>query len=159
MGNHYPMNAYCNRLPMFTWPIRVDLGAGRYPQPDMVRIDFDGSCGAEIQWDITNGIPLPDGSVSELYTSHCLEHLTRTDYHYVLQEIFRVCQDGAAVTIKLPHGDTKEGKLPCHYSFFVEDDMRAIAIWFPPENGPHWALQEIVRDGIHLIGRFTICKP
>lgn len=154
----YPMDTYRNRVPMLQYPIRVDLGAGQYPQPDFVRVDFD-PVGADICWDIKNGIPLPDRSVSELYTSHFLEHLTPIHYHYVLQEMFRVCQDGAKVTIKLPHGDTPEGKLPCHYNRFVEDDMHAINIWFPHEQGTYWDLQEVSRDGIHVIGVFLLVKP
>ncbi len=154
----YPMDSYRNRIPMLQFPLRLDLGAGQYPKPDFIRMDFDPT-GTDIVWDVTNGIPLPDRSVSELYTSHFLEHLAPTDYHYVLQEMFRVCQDGAQVTIKLPHGDTPEGKLPCHYNRFVEDDMRAIDIWFPHADGTYWDLREISRDGIHLIGLFTIVKP
>lgn len=155
----YRMDSYRNRIPNnLVFPIKLDVGAGQYPQPGFVRMDFDPT-GTDIIWDITNGIPLPDRSVSELYTSHFLEHLVPTDYHYVMQEIFRVCVDGAKVTIRLPHGDTPEGKLPCHYNRFNEDDMRAINIWFPHENGTYFDLQSVKREGIHVIGVFFVTKP
>lgn len=154
----YKMDTYKNRIPILTFPVRIDLGAGQYPQPGFVRLDFDPN-GADIIWDVKDGIPLPDRSVSELYTSHFLEHLAPTDYHYVLQEMFRVCADGATVTIKLPYGDLPEGGLPCHYNKFRENDMLAINIWFPHDQGTYWDMQSVTRDGIHLIGIFRIVKP
>jgi predicted SAM-dependent methyltransferase len=154
----YKMDSYKNRVPMLQFPIRLDLGAGQYPQPGMVRLDFD-PLGTDIVWDVKDGIPLPDCSVSELYTSHFLEHLAPTDYHYVLQEMFRVCTHMARVTIKLPYGDLPEGALPCHYNRFKEADMEAINIWFPHHMGTYWDLKSVSRDGIHLVGEFVIVKP
>jgi predicted SAM-dependent methyltransferase len=158
----YKMDSYCNHVPMLQFPIRLDLGAGQYPQPGFVRMDMD-PLNVDIRWDVTNGIPLPNGSVSELYTSHFLEHLLPTDLHYVLQEMWRVCTDGAKVTIKVPHGDTPEGRLPCHYNFWNEDAMQAVHNWFPHEghpsyNGNYWDVQRVWRDGIHLIGEFLVRK-
>ena len=160
----YRMEQYRNFIPILQFPIKLDLGAGNYPQEGFVRMDFDPCNGAtDIVWDITNGIPLPNGSVSELYTSHFLEHLTRTDLHLVLQEMWRVCVDGAKVTIKLPHWDTPEGKLPCHYSAWNEDSMKAIHQWFPHEghpqyNGNYYTLEKCYRVEYHLIGEFRITK-
>lgn len=154
----YRMNTYCNRIPKWTFPVKIDLGAGQYPVGNgFLRVDFDAN-GADLCWDLTTGIPLPNDSVSDLYTSHFLEHLIPTDYHYMLQEMYRVCQSGATVTIRVPHGDTPEGKLPCHYNLFTEDHMRAIAKWFPPENGSYWDLRRLDREGIHLIAVFVIVK-
>lgn len=157
VGVIYPMNTYCNRVPNFAFPIKLDVGAGQYPKEGFVRIDFDAR-GTDIVWDLTHGIPLPDASVCELYTSHFLEHLIPTHCHYLLQEFWRVCTPGAKVTIKVPHGDTPQGKLPCHYHLFTEDHMRAIDLWFPHETGSYWNLDRLTRDGIHLIGEFTIVK-
>lgn len=156
------MNTYCNKVPILTFPVKIDLGAGQYPQPGFLRVDFDQN-GADIVWDITNGIPLPDSSVSELYTSHFLEHFAPTDVHYILQEMFRVCMPGAKVTIKLPHGDTPEGHLPCHYMRFTEHTMQAINNWFPHEghpayNGNYFDVKKIWRDGIHLIAEYVMVK-
>lgn len=159
------METYRNRVPIFRdLPIRLDLGAGAYPRPGFVRMDQDPCNGeTDIVWNMLNGIPLPDWSVSELYTSHCLEHFTLTDVHFILQEIWRVAAPNAKITIKLPHADTPEGRLPCHYSRWNEDSMRAIGQWFPPpghseHNGNWWNFERVWREGYHLIGQFTICK-
>lgn len=160
----YKFDLYRNKLPLLQFPIKLDVGAGAYPQPGFVRLDNDPCGGAtDIVWNICNGIPLPDSSVSELYTSHFLEHLVPTDVHVVLQEMWRVCINGAKVTIKLPHGDTPEGRLPCHYSYWTEHNMRAIHQWFPHEghpqyNGNYYDLQKVYRVEYHLIGEFLIVK-
>lgn len=155
-----------NKVPHFTFPIRLDLGAGAYPQPGFVRLDFDPCGGAtDIVWDVGDaGIPLPDSSVSELYTSHFLEHLIPTDLHVVLQECWRVCVNGATFTIKVPHGDTWAGRLPCHYAYWNEAAMQAINEWFPHKghpqyNGNFFDVQRIWREEpYHLCGQFLIVK-
>lgn len=161
----YPMDSYRNQVPMLSFPIRLDVGAGAYPKEGFVRLDFDPCGGAtDIVWDIAVcGIPLPNGSVSELHTSHFLEHLLPTDAHFVLQEMWRVCAHDAAVTIRLPHADTPEGKLPCHYSQWNEDSMRAIGQWFPlpghPDyNGNYWNMTNVWREGYHLWATYKIVK-
>lgn len=156
----YRLENYRNKVPMLTFPVKIDLGAGAYPLGQgFLRMDQDACGGAtDIVWDVTNGIPLPDCSVSDLYTSHFLEHLVPTDFHFVLQEIWRVCANRANLTIRVPHGDTPEGKLPCHYHLLTEDHMRGINIWFPHDTGSYIDLKEVRREGIHLIGCFVINK-
>jgi hypothetical protein len=129
----YRVENYNNKVPILEFPIRLELGGGKFPQDGYINCDFDPEF-APIVWDLTNGIPLPDNSVSELYTSHFLEHLERIDYHYLLLEILRVCQNEAMVTIKVPYNETPEGRLPCHYGFFTENDMRAIDKWIHRES-------------------------
>jgi predicted SAM-dependent methyltransferase len=161
----YPMDSYRNRVPMLQFPIKLDVGAGAYPKEGFVRLDFDPCNGAtDIVWDIKSGIPLPDGCVSELFTSHFLEHLMPTDLHYVLQEMWRVCANGAQVTIKVPHGETSAGRLPCHYAYWNEAAMHAINDWFPhaghPDyNGNYWEVQKVwTEEPYHLLGSFLIVK-
>jgi len=162
----YRMDSYRNTIPMLTFPIKLDVGAGAYPKEGFVRLDFDPCGGAtDIVWDIaTGGIPLPNGSVSELFSSHFLEHLTPTDLHFVLQECWRVCANGAKVTLKVPHGDTWAGRLPCHYAYWNEAAMQAINEWFPHEghpdyNGNYWDVKKIwTEPPYHLIAEYEIVK-
>lgn len=125
-----------------------------------MRLDQDPCGGAtDIVWNIAHGIPLPDWSVSELFTSHFLEHLVPTDAHYVLQEIYRVCAPNALVTIKLPHGDTPEGHLPCHYMRWTEATMKAINQWFPHDSGTYFDMKRVWREDYHLIAEYRVVKP
>ena len=162
----YPMDSYRNKVPMLQFPLKLDVGAGAYPREGFTRLDFDPCNGqTDIVWDIAlAGIPLPDGCVTELYTSHFLEHLKPVDLHLVLQEMWRVCAPGAVVTIKVPHGDTAAGRLPCHYNFWTEASLQAIGDWFPnpgtPDyNGNFWQVQRVWREPpYHVLGEFIICK-
>lgn len=49
--------------------------------------------------------PWGEDSVEEIVLNHVLEHLGATpgDYINILKEIYRVCRDGAAVRITVPH--------------------------------------------------------
>lgn len=162
----YPMDSYRNTIPVIDFPCKLDVGAGAYPKDNFIRIDAD-PCGGQthIVWDIAKaGIPLPNGSVSELYSSHFLEHLQPVDLHFVLQECWRVCANGAKVTLKVPHGDSWAGRLPCHYAYWNEAAMQAINEWFPHEghpdyNGNYWDVQRIWREEpYHLLAEYRIIK-
>jgi len=162
----YPMDNYRARVPLLAPPIKLDLGAGWYPREGFVRLDFD-PCdgGTDIVWDVARcGIPLPDGSVGEFYSSHFLEHIAPTDLHFVLSEIFRVCAHTAPAMIRVPHGDSSAGRLPCHYSFWTEATMEAIGDWLKDPNRPEragdcWDVQRIwLEKPYHLCAQYIIRK-
>ncbi len=160
------MDHYRAHVPVLDFPIRLDLGAGRYPREGFIRLDAD-PCdgGTHIIWDVAKrGIPLPDGSVGELYSSHFLEHIAPVDLHFVLAECFRVCAHTAPAMIRVPHGDTSAGRLPCHYSFWNEAKMQAIGDWLkepgkPDYTGDCWEVQRIWREEpYHLCAQYRIIK-
>jgi predicted SAM-dependent methyltransferase len=57
----------------------------------------------KIKWaDATRHIPLPNDSVSLLYSSHMLEHLDRVEARYFLTEAYRVMMEGGVIRLVLP---------------------------------------------------------
>jgi SAM-dependent methyltransferase len=52
--------------------------------------------------DIVKGLPLPPGSVSLLYCSHVLEHLSLTDFRTALQNSRRVLKAGGVFRLVMP---------------------------------------------------------
>jgi len=57
----------------------------------------------DIKWaDATKTIPLPDGSVELLYSSHMLEHLDREDATLFLKEAKRVLAKGGKIRLAVP---------------------------------------------------------
>lgn len=52
--------------------------------------------------DATKSIPLGDGSVRYLYSSHMLEHLSREDAKIFLQEARRVLEPGGVLRLSVP---------------------------------------------------------
>lgn len=56
-----------------------------------------------IEWaDATKRIPLADGSVQALYSSHMLEHLDRAEAALFLKEARRVLRSGGVIRIAVP---------------------------------------------------------
>ncbi len=63
----------------------------------------------EISWpdnitvmDIRRDLPYPDGSVTYVYSSHLLEHLTHKTARKLLEECYRVLTPGGAIRIVVP---------------------------------------------------------
>ena len=152
-----------NRVIVREFPMKLDLGCGEYLKDGYRGMDWN-EYGQDIKWNIKNGIPLPDNSVCDLYTSHFLEHLNWEDFYNTIAEILRVCQNGAKLTIKVPHGDTIEGHLTCHYIRITEMTLKAIARNWPWDkvNDPNYKspfeLLKVWREEYHLIGEFKINK-
>lgn len=151
-----PYNAHNNKVPMLKFPLKLDMGAGLYPKKGYTRLDF--AYEADICWDLTKGIPLPDSSVADLYTSHTLEHFNAQEFDDVLREMVRVCQNETLITISVPHAETPEAKLPGHYMSFDEGTMQAINQWLPHTEPTHLELQSVDRDGYSIIGIFKVIK-
>jgi len=102
-------------------------GANRYySEPEYCRL-----LGSHffIHHDLAYGIPLADGSVDFVYSSHFLEHLYRKDAMNLLRESFRVLKQGGVVRIAVPdleyalslYATGKKEEMLTQY-FFVDDD-------------------------------------
>ena len=109
----------------YTAPIKLDLGCGAkkkegYTGVDMV--DF----GQEIVFDVRNGIPVPDDSVEDLFSSHFVEHLEERDIFMLFSEFLRICKDGAEIKIICPEASTEEAYFDCHRSLWHEKRIRGI---------------------------------
>lgn len=55
-----------------------------------------------IRHDLTKGLPYKDNEVDYIYSSHMLEHLSRKDAQFVLEEWYRVLKKGAILRLVLP---------------------------------------------------------
>jgi predicted SAM-dependent methyltransferase len=74
--------------------IFLEVGAGdKKGNNGWVTIDMTRNC--DIFWDLRRGIPFPNGSISKIYSSHFLEHLSYEEGQKLLDECLRVLiQDG-----------------------------------------------------------------
>lgn len=52
--------------------------------------------------DVVRGLPLADQSCDGVYSSHVLEHLSRTDFDKALDETFRVLKPGGIFRLVVP---------------------------------------------------------
>ena len=79
---------------------KLDLGCSFHKRDGFVGIDILKSDGIDVQTDACF-LPFKENSFDEIYSSYALEHIQ--DNLKVLEEIWRVCKDGAIVRLILPH--------------------------------------------------------
>ena len=95
--------------------MRLNLGCGTRKMPGWLNVDKVAASGPDQIVDLEAlPWPWPDDSVDEVLLTHVLEHLgQRTEvYLGIIKELYRVCRNGATVTIVVPH--------PRH-DFFLDD--------------------------------------
>lgn len=82
--------------------MKLDMGAGAFPKPGYVTVDR--FCAADIEapmWDV----PLPDGSVSEIWSDHALEHVAKAQVVPTLREWARLLKPDGCITLIVPDLD------------------------------------------------------
>jgi len=82
-------------------PVRLDIGCGRSKFAGTLGVDVAPVRGVDVAADLSRGLPFADDSVDEVYTSHTLEHMP--DLIAAMEELWRVCKDGARLNIWVPH--------------------------------------------------------
>lgn len=79
----------------------LEIGAGtRQGKDGWTTLDQNAEC--DISWDLKNGIPFPNASVSRIYCSHLLEHLSFADINKTLAECLRALLPGGSLSICVP---------------------------------------------------------
>lgn len=86
--------------------MRLNLGCGFNKRDGFHNVDKFEDCSPDEVVDLEQfPWPWPNDSVDEIFLTHVLEHLGATSdvYFNVIREMYRVCRDGAKVTITVPH--------------------------------------------------------
>ena len=82
--------------------IMLEVGAGeKKGNNGWTTLDLNNKC--DIYWDLRDGIPFPKDSVSKIYSSHFLEHLTFKEGQLFLQECLRVLVPNGIFSICVPN--------------------------------------------------------
>ncbi len=92
--------------------MRVDIGCGKFKAPGWIGVDIDKESRADIIHDCNEGLPFNKNEIEEIYCAHFLEH-TRNPL-FIIGEIWRICQEGAKITLIIPLLDWSTG----HISMF-----------------------------------------
>lgn len=80
----------------------IEVGAGEKKGANgWTTIDVTSTC--DIYWDLRKGIPFPDASVREIYSSHFFEHLSFAESQRFLDECLRVLNSGGVFSICVPN--------------------------------------------------------
>ncbi|TDR31488.1 class I SAM-dependent methyltransferase [Hydromonas duriensis] len=86
--------------------IKLNLGSGYTHFDGFFNVDKFAEAKPDWQMDLeTTPWDLPDNSVDEVNMHHVLEHVGQTvdTYMAIWQELYRVCVDGAKLSVILPH--------------------------------------------------------
>lgn len=83
----------------------LHIGCGFKHLEGFVNVDAMAACRPDRIADIEDIWPWADDSVAEIVAEHVLEHVGQTPAQFiaVLKEMYRVCRDGAAIRIVVPH--------------------------------------------------------
>lgn len=82
--------------------LMVEVGAGnKAGAHGWITIDMTARC--DVYWDLRRGLPFPDGSVSRIYSSHFLEHLSYPEAQVFLDECLRAMKPGGTFSVCVPN--------------------------------------------------------
>src|SRR5689334_15615902 len=80
----------------------LNLGCGRKHRPDAVNLDRTAASSPDVVHDLdVLPWPFPDSRFQQVLAYDVIEHLA--DIVRALEEIHRVCRDGASIEITVPH--------------------------------------------------------
>jgi len=132
--------------------IKLELGGGTKQRGgDWVNMDLVDGADIRHNLDVLPW-PLESGSVAEVYSSHCLEHLEGP--HGALNELCRVCVAGAPVEIRVPHPNSHLAMIHGHKHVFSPLAAINMEKHFPRE---HWTLPQRLRlDAIRYQPSFLL---
>ncbi len=111
--------------------IRLNVGAGSKKRPGFLSVDVRPAEGVDIvsnAWEIST---VADGSVSEIYTRHMLEHLDPNDAQAAIARWFSLLMPGGSLNVVVPdlefHARQLLGTAQSH---FADQQMHAHAGFF-----------------------------
>jgi len=78
------------------------LGHGAKILPGWTNIDIEGDGTTTFAWNLTEPLPLPDGSVDCVYSEHFIEHLSLEHGRRLLADCRRVLAPGGVVRVSTP---------------------------------------------------------
>ena len=99
---------------------KINLGSGPV-KGENGWTNIDLLDGADLNLDISSGLPLPQDSIEMIYTSHFLEHLDYPTLCRVLKECHRVLRPGCALSICVPDASK-------FIKAYIENDYQEVSL-------------------------------
>jgi len=99
--------------------MKLNIGCGYEKKKGFINIDKTKEVNPDIILNIEKGLPFKNDEVDYIYSEHCLEHIRPQYWKFVLNEIHRVCRDGAIIELKLPFDNIGQRTNADHYRTFT----------------------------------------
>jgi SAM-dependent methyltransferase len=84
--------------------MRLNLACGNKKLLGFVNIDVNPRCNPDVVYDVLNGIPYRNNSVDEIVCDNFIEHIPVPKLIPFIEDMWRVCRNGAVITILTAHG-------------------------------------------------------
>ncbi len=99
--------------------IKINLGCGMDYHEGWVNVDFNKEIKADVYADFTKKLPFKDDYADLVLLDNVLEHIEPDKYFFFLEELHRICKNGAIIQVYVPHcsGMYALGH-PTHYKYF-----------------------------------------
>ncbi len=120
-----------------TETIKLNLGGRGTKIPGFLTVDLSPEHDVDIKADVSK-LPFEDGSVSEIYSSHILEHFPHVKTNEVLKEWHRVLIPGGRIYIAVPDFHrtielyNEVGLVPWVVNFLYGDQIYPLAFHYAP---------------------------
>ncbi len=82
---------------------KLHIGCGDHYLKDWINIDISANIKADLVWNVTNGLPFDNESVSLIHTEDFIEHLSLQEGQGLLAECFRVLVPGGVIRVLTPN--------------------------------------------------------
>lgn len=82
--------------------LKLDLGCGKNKRAGFIGVDMNGFDGVDVVCDLRDKWKWEDDSISEVVSSHFIEHLTSEERIHFVNELYRVLKPSAKATIITP---------------------------------------------------------
>jgi acetyltransferase-like isoleucine patch superfamily enzyme/SAM-dependent methyltransferase len=110
--------------------VRIDLGCGPRKAPGFIGVDIFPAPGVDIVADLSTTFPFEDSSVDVVRAHDFIEHLP--DRLRTMNEIWRICKDGALVDLFVPSSDGRGAfQDPTHVSFWNLNSFQYFTVEHP----------------------------
>lgn len=101
--------------------MKLNLGCGNDYKDGWINIDCNQTLKTDMRMTLDERFPFEDNSVEAVYMCHSLEHIK--DFWFFIDNIYRVCKDGAKIHIIVPHYSGGAAFYPQHYTYW------SVAAW------------------------------
>jgi SAM-dependent methyltransferase len=96
--------------------MKYDLGCGAKKLDGFIGVDKEELPGVDIVADLNNKLPIKSDSADEINAMYIVEHVR--DLDFTMNEIWRICKNGAIVTVGVPHFSGNIAYYEYHNRFF-----------------------------------------